>query len=260
MSLSVKNLSAGYGSEKVLEDINFEITNNEVVGLIGSNGCGKTTLIKSICGIIPSVGEIYIDGTDASNLSTKEFAQKCSLVPQRSGIGIEISSLDVVLMGYNPFLSFMGSPKKEMVKKAIETLEMLGLADKVHDNFLSLSEGQKQLVIIARALVANSSVLLMDEPESSLDFSVRYEFMKRIRNLISKTDRCALISLHDINLALNYCDKLLLINEKKIAGIINPGKDSIDEMTQKLSELYGSISIQRFENSSGESQLVMVKD
>ncbi len=112
--LSVKNLSAGYGKKIVLNGISFEINPNEIVGLIGVNGCGKSTLIKSLCKSIPSEGEVIVDGKDVSSMSAKTLASHCSLVPQKSGLGIDISVLDVVLMGFNPRLGLFEHPDKRL--------------------------------------------------------------------------------------------------------------------------------------------------
>lgn len=257
--LSVKDLSAGYGNKKVLESINFEINSNEIIGLLGANGCGKTTLIKSLCRIIPRKGEVKIADADASSLTAREFARNCSLVPQKSGIGIDISVLDVVLMGFNPFLSLLGKPSSAMTAAALETLEKLGIKDRAYDNFQKLSEGQKQLVIIARSFVADTKVLFMDEPESSLDFQVRYDVMDIIRRKIKATPKCALISLHDVNLALKFCDRLLLIKDGNIISEIEVKKEDLSSIEQKLKEIFGDIRLLSVANGEEES-FVMVKD
>ena len=255
----VKDLSSGYGEKKILSGINFELVSNEVVGLLGTNGCGKTTLIKSLCKIIPSKGEILVNDTDVSSWSSKEFARHCSLVPQNSGIGIDITVLNVVLMGFNPFLPLIGKPSSEMITKAEEILGRLGLENRKYDNYQNLSEGQKQMVIIARALVSDTDVLFMDEPESSLDFAVRYDMMEIIREQIAGNSKCALISLHDVNLALRFCDKLLLIKDGKISStvdVLHEGKDSIE---QKLKSIYGSIKLLSITDEAGKESLIMVK-
>lgn len=257
--LSVKDLSAGYGNKKVLENINFEINSNEIVGLLGANGCGKTTLIKSLCRIIPHMGEVKIEETEVSSLSVREFAKNCSLVPQKSGIGIDISVLDVVLMGFNPFLQLLAKPTNEMNYKSLKILEELGIKDRAYDNFQELSEGQKQLVIIARSIVADTRIMFMDEPESSLDFQVRYDAMDMLHRRIIDSNKCALISLHDINLALKFCDRLLLIKDRNITSVIDVKNDSISSIEQKLKSIYGDIKVLSVTKNNEES-FVMVKD
>lgn len=252
--VTVKNLSSGYGKQRILSDISFELKANEVVGLLGANGCGKTTLIKALCRIIPSEGEVVFDGVNGASLSARLFAKHCSLVPQKSGIGIDIRVLDVVLMGFNPFLSILEKPSRAMISKAEEILGLFGLRDREFDNFLNLSEGQKQLVIIARALVANTNVLFMDEPESSLDFAVRYDMMDTLKKQIVGQDKCALVSLHDINLALRFCDKLLLIKDGKISSEIDINHEDVGSIEQKLQEIYGSIRLLAVASETGASE------
>lgn len=258
--LKVRNLCSGYGSKKILSNISFEIKENEIVGLLGLNGCGKTTLIKAICKIIPSKGEVLIDNEETSKWSVKTFSRNCSLVPQKSGISIDITVLDVVLMGFNPYLSLLGRPTKEMVKKADEIIDLLGLGKLKYSNFITLSEGQKQLVIIARALASDTKILLMDEPESSLDFSVRYDMMGKIENVVKEKNKCALISLHDINLALAFCDKLILIKDGRINSTIDTRNEEMNSIENKLRKIYGSIKLIETTSNTLGGKLLMVKD
>lgn len=257
--LSVKNLTSGYGNKVILNSISFEVNKNEVVGLLGANGCGKTTLIKSLCRIISSKGEVLVNGTDVSSWSNKVFAQNCSLVPQKSGLGIDVSVLDVVLMGFNPYLSLMSKPTKEMVEKAEKQLQSFGLKDRIYDNFQNLSEGQKQIVIISRSLVSDTKVLFMDEPESSLDFAVRYEMLETLTKQINGEDKCALISLHDVNLALKFCDKLLLIKDGGISSVIDVTTEDRTTIEQKLKTIYGDIKLLSVPDNENKESLIMVK-
>lgn len=257
--LSVKNLTSGYGNKVILNNVSFEVNKNEVVCLLGANGCGKTTLIKSLCKIINSKGEVLVNGTDVSTWSNKVFAQNCSLVPQKSGLGIDISVLDVVLMGFNPYLSLMSKPTKKMVAKAEQQLQNFGLKDRIYDNFQNLSEGQKQIVIISRSLVSDTKVLFMDEPESSLDFAVRYEMLETLTKQIKGADKCALISLHDVNLALKFCDKLLLIKDGGISSVIDVTTEDRTTIEQKLKTIYGDIKLLSVPDNENKESLIMVK-
>lgn len=257
--ISARDLSSGYGKKQILSDVNLDVSANEIVGLLGANGCGKTTLIKTLCKILPGSGEVLIKGEDASSWSARKFAQNCSLVPQKSGISIDITVLDVVLMGFNPFLSLLGRPTRNMVAEAEKLLDLFGIADRKYDSFQTLSEGQKQLVIIARALVTDTSVVFMDEPESSLDFSVRYDMMNTLREQIVGKDKCALVSLHDVNLALNFCDKLLLIKDGKISSVIDVRSEDRSSMEQKLQSIYGSVRLMPVTDEAGKESLIMVK-
>ena len=139
-------------------------------------------------------------------------------------------------------------------------LEQVGLADKAEMNYLHLSEGQKQLCILARTLVSDSKLLLLDEPESALDFRFRYQILSLLRSWVTQGARSAIVTLHDPSLALNFCNKLLLLAGEGVLGILEPQTDSLDKMEQMLSIVYGNISLQRCQNRKGESQIVILKE
>lgn len=254
------NISAGYGKESVIKDISFSIESGCLSGLLGTNGSGKTTLLKAICGILPHRGSCTLNGVSLRGLSTRELSRLCGYIPQRSGISIDISALDVVLMGFNPRLGLLESPSKQMKSLALQALTEVGLGDKAQQNYLHLSEGQRQLCILARTLVTDSQLLLLDEPESALDFRFRYKMLSILRDYAEKGNRAALVSLHDPSLALNFCHRLILISNGQSVGIIEPQTDSIERMESLLCRIYGSISLQSCTNKSGQTYLVMLKE
>ena len=258
--LDVMGISAGYGKETVLKDLSFSLEKGVLMGVIGANGSGKTTLLKALCGILPHQGGCILDETVLEKQSPKQLARLVSYIPQRSGIAIDISALDVVLMGFNPRLGLLEHPTKQMKAAAMAALEQVGLADKAEMNYLHLSEGQKQLCILARTLVSDSKLLLLDEPESALDFRFRYQILSLLRSWVIQGARSAIVTLHDPTLALNFCDQLLLLGDGGILGILEPQKESLDKMEQMLSMVYGGISLHRCQNRSGQSQIVMVRE
>ena len=142
----------------------------------------------------------------------------------------------------------------------MELIDLVGLSGKEHTNYLHLSEGQKQLCILARTLVTNSKLLLLDEPESALDFHFRYQMLELIRKWNKETQSTALVSLHDPMLALNSCDRLLLLADGHIASIISPQTDSLSSMEEKLCHIYGDISLHHCINKSGQKQIVLLKE
>ena len=257
---SVNGLCAGYENGLVLNDISFALNSGTFMGILGANGSGKTTLLKSICGILPHEGTCVLEGTVLESLSSRAIARLCSYIPQRSGIRIDISVLDVVLMGFNPRLGLLQQPTGHMYEAAGRALEQVGLAGNEEENYLHLSEGQKQLCILARTLVAQSKLLLLDEPESALDFRYRYQMLEIMRSWVSKERIGAIATLHDPSLALNYCDGILLLHEGKLLGCISPGKDDLRHMETLLGMVYGPVSLDRIQNRSGRSQLVMLKE
>lgn len=257
---SAQNITAGYGKNRVIRDISFELENGCLMGILGSNGSGKTTLLKSICGILPHAGCCKLDGICLETITSRQRAKLCSYIPQRSGIGIDISVLDVVLMGFNPRLGILERPNCTMRSAALQAIAQVGLAGKEDTNYLHLSEGQKQLCILARTLVTESKLLLLDEPESALDFRYRYRMADHIRRWMASTQGSAVVTLHDPVLALNCCDKLMLLEQGQLLGILSPQSDSLGETEQLLSVLYGPISLKPCKTRSGKTNLLLMKE
>ena len=257
---SVNGLCAGYDKGHVFDDISFGLCRGTLMGILGANGCGKTTLLKAICGILPHKGTCVLDGTVLDGQSARNIAKLCSYIPQRSGVTIDISVRDVVLMGFNPQLGLLERPDARMYEAADNALAQVGLAGREDENYQHLSEGQKQLCILARTLVGQSELLLLDEPESALDFQHRYRALEILRRWVSEKQIAAIATLHDPNLALNYCDQILLLHEGKLLGCISPKKDEPNDMEQMLSRVYGQVSLERIQTRSGRCQLVMLKE
>ena len=258
--LSVNGICAGYGRQNIIENISFQLDHGCLMGVLGANGCGKTTLLKALCGILAHEGSCLLEDTRLESLSARKLAAQVSYIPQRSGISIDISALDVVLMGFNPRLRLLEQPTGEMKDAARAALAQVGLAGREEDNYLHLSEGQKQLCILARTLVSGSKLLLLDEPESALDFRFRHQMLALLRAWVASENRAAIVTLHDPALALNSCHRLLLMADGGILGIIEPQNDDLDTMERLLSRVYGPVSLRRCENRRGETQIVMLRE
>ena len=210
--------------------------------------------------MIPHSGCCELDNLQLEHIPHKKLAQLCGYIPQKSGISIDISLLDVVMMGFNPELKLLQPPTDTMKEKAHEVLAMVGLDSRINDNFQTLSEGQKQLALLARTFVAKRKLLLLDEPESALDFRLRYQIMNLLCSYVERNNAVSLVTLHDSSLALNYCNTLLVLSESKLIGEVYPDKTPIEEMEMLLSKVYGTISIRELRNRQGKRQLVMMKE
>lgn len=256
----VDHITAGYEKSNVIENISFTMDRGSITGILGANGSGKTTFLKSVGNILPHKGTCTLDGEVLEKLSARRMAQIVSYIPQRSGIAIDISALDVVLMGFNSRLGLLEHPSQVMKETAQKALEQVGLKDKIQTNYLHLSEGQKQLCILARTFVSNSQLLLLDEPESALDFRFRHLMLDMLRSWIKENRSGALVTLHDPMLALNYCDQLLLFLDGVLIGELKPQQDSLSEMGKLLAKVYGAVSLHRCCNHSGKEYIMMLKE
>ncbi|MEM2850686.1 MAG: ABC transporter ATP-binding protein [Candidatus Bathyarchaeia archaeon] len=218
--LELHDISFRYESVDVLENITFSIGEGEFVGVLGPNGSGKTTLLRTISGLLkPYKGAVLLNGTDIHRLSSKDVAKQVAVVPQDSVAAFNFTALDIVLMGRNPHLSRfqLENPRDlAIAKKALELTGVWHLADRP---ITEVSGGERQRIIIARALAQEPKVLLLDEPTLHLDIDSQIGIMDLLKNLCKKDKLIVMAVLHDFNLAARYCDKIILLHEKKIISL-----------------------------------------
>ena len=235
-------ITAGYGRQMILDGVNFKLSDGEITGILGSNGCGKSTLMKAIIHDIPYRGCFTLDGKILSEVKDRKLASMISYIPQRSGISISMPVTDVVMMGFNPDMRPLQNYSQGQFDRAYEAMKIAGVYELRDRDYLSLSEGQKQLCIMARTIVEDAKLLLLDEPESALDFRHRYELISLLKRMITP-NRAALICLHDTNLALRLCDNILLMRDGRIEDAIRPAADSYEVIYNALSHIYGNITL-----------------
>lgn len=219
MGLRVENLSFSYDQTLILNDISFNAAQGELVGIIGPNGSGKTTLIKNILNILkPNTGNVIVDHQSISELSLTQRAKIISYVPQFSIPNYSHSVYYTVLMGRKPFIRWNYSEDDHNV--AIKSLKQLNLISQKDRLLSTLSGGEKQKTLLARAITQECKYMLLDEPTNNLDLRHQKEVMSILKNLAHYQQACILIVIHDLNLASLYCDKLVLLNngEKVIEG------------------------------------------
>ena len=257
---TAEHLRAGYGKKNILSDVSFSVEAGSILGILGANGSGKSTLLKAVCGILPHDGTCTLCGERLEGMGARRLAQLCSCIPQRSGISIALTALDVVLMGFNPRLGLLAHPTGQMRARAYEALARVGLGGREHENYLSLSEGQKQLCILARTFVSDAALLLLDEPESALDFRYRYHMLDALRAWVADGTRGAVMTLHDGMLALNYCDVLLLLDDGKALAEVRPRTDPIEKTESVLRMIYGNISLQICRGRDGREHMIMIRE
>ncbi|MCD6101256.1 MAG: ABC transporter ATP-binding protein [Candidatus Marinimicrobia bacterium] len=223
MKLNINGITFFYDSVKALDDITFEVNEGEVLGVIGPNGSGKTTLLRCInMALKPKVGTVFIDGENILELDRKDIAKKIAVVPQNSTIRFPFTLFDIVLMGRTPHLGRLDreTPEDiEIAKKAMKITKTLHLADRLIDE---VSGGERQRVIIARALTQEPKILLLDEPTLHLDINHQLEILELIKKLARKNKLIVILTSHDLNLASRYCDRLVLLNTGRIYSIGKP--------------------------------------
>lgn len=235
--LETRNLNWSYGQQKVLDNINIKIKKNCFCGLIGPNGSGKTTLIKNISRIlVPEKNTVYIYGKDICLYSPKEFSKLAAYVPQNTNVEFKFSALDVVLMGRSPYLNRFESESMidiDIAREAMLATNTWHLKDK---SISRLSGGEKQRVVIARALCQNTQVIILDEPVSHLDLQHQIELMKLLRQLCNEGNKTVIMSIHDLNLASEFCDDIILMNRGKVFDCGKP-ENILD--SKKIKQVYG---------------------
>lgn len=215
--LKVENLGFKYNEKEILKDICFTLEVGDFVGILGPNGCGKTTLLKNINRWLkPDTGNIYVNGESIYRVTIKDLAKRVATVPQDTYLDVAFTVEQIVLMGRNPHLKNFESEQKEdiaIVEDAMKSMDILHLRDKpVHQ----LSGGERQRVLIARALAQQPSLLLLDEPTSHLDINYQWELLGLLKDLCLKKSLTILVVLHDINLASMFCNKIILLKDHKI--------------------------------------------
>lgn len=242
--LKLNDFSVSYGKKEIVSGVDLELEEGEFCALLGLNGSGKTTLLRGICGLLPHVsGECEILGENCIRLHEYQRARRMSFIPQVSSEVDGITVWEVVLMGCNPYLRLFESPSDVQRKKAVRILEKLGLDQWREKEFSILSQGQKQLVILARTLMQDTPVLLMDEPDSALDFCNRHMVLGKIRDTVHREKKAGLITLHDPNFAMNYCDRIVLLKNGHICSEIRMEKADCEEIQNKLAAVYGQVEI-----------------
>ena len=233
--INIEKLNYSYGRKEVLKELSLDIDENKLTGIIGPNGCGKSTLAKNIIKYINGKFESFkIMDTDIRELTHKKIAQLISYIPQKSIIIPNISVFDYVLLGRFPLLKNSwdnySEQDYEIVEKNINLLNIRELKDR---NIETLSGGELQKALLARALAQEAKILLLDEPTSALDLNNAVEFMKILKNISIKKNISVIIIIHDLNLASLFCDSLIILKDGRFIEKGSP-KEVINEENIKF--------------------------
>ena len=210
----VDNLRAGYNGAAILQGISIQVGESEFAGVIGPNGSGKTTLLRSMSRVLaPMSGSVALGDRDIYSIPAREFARRVAVVPQDTLVAFDFTVMEIVLMGRSPRLGRFAVEGARDTEIALEALTRTGTAHLADRQIDALSGGERQRVLVARALAQEPEVLLLDEPTSHLDISFQFEIMDLIKSLNRERGIMVLAILHDLNLASQYCDRLILIGQ-----------------------------------------------
>ena len=240
---SLDKVKISYGKNEIVHGVSMDIAKGEFCALLGLNGSGKTTILHACCGFLPMEGSCIAADTECKGLNEKKRARLISFIPQVCSLQGGRTALDVVLMGFNSQLGLLESPSSVHKRAALAAMERLNCAEFAEKDFGALSQGQRQIVILARCIVQDSPVMLMDEPDSALDFVNRTMVLDKVRNVLQSQGRAGLISLHDPNFAMAYCDRLLLMKNGTIGQELTLKDASREEVASALSWIYGEICV-----------------
>ncbi len=234
MKIEIRNLTCGYGKKEVIRNISFAVGTGEILCLLGPNGVGKTTFFKTLLGLLPPLGgEISLNGQAISRLSRKEYARKVAYVPQSQSVPFPYTVEEVVIMGRNAHLSSFSSPGRRDKEIAAEALEELGITRLAKRTFTQLSGGERQMVLIARALTQQTEILFMDEPTSSLDFGNQVRILNRINRLRDK-GISVVLTTHAPDHVFLCGSKVIVFNEGQFSRMGEPDLVVTEELLQSV--------------------------
>ena len=239
MILSVQGINFQYNSREVLQEVTFSLERGNILGVIGVNGAGKSTLLKCINRILkPSAGVVLVDGEDILRMKGTDVAKKIGYVPQKYSED-QPTVFDTVLLGRKPYIKWAATDNDIAVVESV--IRTMGLEKYALRPLSSLSGGEMQKVIIARALAQEPDILLLDEPTSSLDLKNQIEVMRLISHVVNEHNMSAIISVHDLNLALRFTHNLLMLKDRKVYSLVR--SDSVSPET--IEQVYGVKIIMR---------------
>jgi iron complex transport system ATP-binding protein len=235
MKLTINNLCFNYATTPILKDIHLEVEMGEVLSIVGPNGSGKSTLLKCINRILkPKQNTILIDGQDTSKLNLKQLSRLMGYVPQSSTNSFPFTVFDVVMMGRKPYIHWsIGERDNEIVA---QMLDFFGIGHLAMRHFNELSGGEQQKVIIARALAQQPKLMLLDEPTSSLDIRHQLEILCILQSLAQSKERSVIVTMHDLNLASRFSDRMLMLKKGSIYALGTP-EDVLTE--ENIENVYG---------------------
>ena len=227
-----------------VRDVSVRIQRGSLTGLIGPNGCGKTTLLKLLAGVlVPDTGSITLDGRDLTTMSRRQVARRIAVVPQETHPAFEYSVIEMALMGRHPHLGPFQLEGPDDLSIAYEALAATGTAQLAERSYMTLSGGEKQRVVIASALTQTPEVLLLDEPTASLDLGFQLEIGLLLRRLNQERSATMVMATHDLNLAASLCDTLVLMRNGRVLASGNTRDVLTSAMVRQLYDVEADVRV-----------------
>lgn len=251
--IEFRDVSFAYEKDRVINDISTRIQPEDLIGVIGPNGYGKSTLLKLLAGVLkPDTGHASFRGNPLSHYKRKILARSIAWVPQDHPVVFPFNVSEIVMMGRNPYLSALAFESEEDMKIAWNAMEMTEVTQFAHRKFNEISGGEKQRVMIASAIAQETETMLLDEPTSALDIKYQVEILNILRRLNREKGMALVLAMHDLHLASKYCKRLLLIQSGRIVCEGSP-----DEVLKKevLEEVYG-IRLRIFRDGKDGSYMI----
>lgn len=239
MTLSCRALQAGYGAKTQLHQLNLSFESGQVVALLGANGSGKTTLLRSLLGLMPlQAGEVLIHHASLNSLTAQSLAKSLAYVPQLHRLSFGYTALDVVLMGVMAGRSLFAQPTAADKAQALHWLTRLTISHLADRLLTQVSGGQRQLVMIARAMAQQASFILLDEPTNGLDYANQHRLLALLRDCASQSQGL-IFTTHDPTHARRYADRVVMLREGQVVGDGHPSEVLTDADLHKIYDLDG---------------------
>ena len=222
--VEVQSLSVRYDNTLALRGVSDAVLAGEWLGVIGANGAGKSTLLRALAHLVPYEGVVRIDGANAAPLSRRHFARLVAFVPQKPELPQQMRAIDYVVLGRTPHLGYFGVDGDHDRARCASLLERLGLGAKIERTLGTMSGGELQRLVLARALAQEAPVLLLDEPTSALDLGRRVEALELVDELRHERGLTVISALHDLTLAAQFATRLLLLHEGSVVASGSPAE------------------------------------
>lgn len=240
--LKVKGISFAYNRRQILEEVSFEVKEGEILGILGPNGAGKTTLLRVISGtLVPLKGEVLFGGVNIWEMSPKERAKRVAVLPQSEPPADYLTVKEMVMLGRVPYFSLLLGARKEDEERVEKALEMVGMEDFANRKMGQLSGGERQKVLIARALAQQPRLLILDEPIVHLDLSHQLEILFLLKKLQEEENLSIICVIHDVNLASYFSDKLLLMKDGRVFAYGEPAEVITQDNLKKVFDIHALV-------------------